>query len=72
MSHLNDIVGGLAEESYATCLYALYDSTTQVCSIARAGHPRPPWSIPTAVCTSPDSPPIRRSARRSRPSRPSR
>ncbi|MCX5188213.1 SpoIIE family protein phosphatase [Streptomyces sp. NBC_00268] len=41
MSHLNDIVGGLAEESYATCLYALYDSTTQVCSIARAGHPPP-------------------------------
>ncbi|GAA4002050.1 SpoIIE family protein phosphatase [Streptomyces sp. NBC_01352] len=41
MSHLNDIVGGMGEESYVTCLYALYDSTTQVCSIARAGHPPP-------------------------------
>jgi PAS domain S-box-containing protein len=41
MSHLNDIVGGMGEESYVTCLYALYDSTTQICSIARAGHPPP-------------------------------
>jgi PAS domain S-box-containing protein len=41
MSHLNDIVGGMAEESYATCLYAQYDSTTQICSVARAGHPPP-------------------------------
>ncbi|MEU1448219.1 SpoIIE family protein phosphatase [Streptomyces mirabilis] len=41
MSHLNHIVGGMAEESYATCLYALYDSTTQICSVARAGHPPP-------------------------------
>jgi PAS domain S-box-containing protein len=41
MSHLNDIVAGMGEESYVTCLYALYDSTTRVCSIARAGHPPP-------------------------------
>ncbi|MER6015851.1 SpoIIE family protein phosphatase, partial [Streptomyces bluensis] len=41
MGHLNDIVGGMGEGSYVTCLYALYDSTTQVCSIARAGHPPP-------------------------------
>ena len=41
MSHLNDIVGGLGEDSYATCLYALYDSTTRVCAFARAGHPPP-------------------------------
>jgi PAS domain S-box-containing protein len=41
MSHLNDLVMGMGEESYVTCLYALYDSTTQVCSIARAGHPPP-------------------------------
>ena len=41
MSHLNDIVGGMGEESYVTCLYALYDSTTRVCSISRAGHPPP-------------------------------
>ncbi|MCF1600082.1 SpoIIE family protein phosphatase, partial [Streptomyces muensis] len=41
MSHLNDIVGGMGEESYVTCLYALYDSTTRVCSISGAGHPPP-------------------------------
>ncbi|MFJ9582513.1 SpoIIE family protein phosphatase [Streptomyces acidicola] len=41
MGHLNDIVGGMGEDSYVTCLYALYDSTTQNCSIARAGHPPP-------------------------------
>ncbi|MER5429099.1 SpoIIE family protein phosphatase [Streptomyces sp. NPDC002588] len=41
MSHLNDIVGGMGEGSYATCLYALYDSTTRVCSLVRAGHPPP-------------------------------
>ncbi|MBV9024375.1 MAG: SpoIIE family protein phosphatase [Streptomycetaceae bacterium] len=41
MSHLNDIVSGLGEDSYATCLYALYDSTTRICTIARAGHPPP-------------------------------
>ncbi|MFE5815835.1 SpoIIE family protein phosphatase [Streptomyces sp. NPDC056479] len=41
MNHLNDIVGAMGEESYVTCLYALYDSTTRVCSIARAGHPPP-------------------------------
>ncbi|MFI7408165.1 SpoIIE family protein phosphatase [Streptomyces sp. NPDC049627] len=41
MSHLNDIVGAMGEESYVTCLYALYDSTTRSCSISRAGHPPP-------------------------------
>ncbi|WP_369276246.1 SpoIIE family protein phosphatase [Streptomyces sp. R11] len=34
MSHVNDIVGGMGEESYVTCPYALYDSTTRICSIA--------------------------------------
>ncbi|CAM5739669.1 hypothetical protein SALBM311S_00334 [Streptomyces alboniger] len=41
MGHLNDIVAGMGESSYATCLYALYDSTTGVCSVVRAGHPPP-------------------------------
>ncbi|MEW1827190.1 SpoIIE family protein phosphatase [Streptomyces sp. NPDC088196] len=41
MSHLNELVAGMGEESYVTCLYALYDSTTQICSIAGAGHPPP-------------------------------
>ncbi|MGW0845565.1 SpoIIE family protein phosphatase [Streptomyces sp. NPDC002787] len=51
MSHLNDIVGNMGEESYATCLYALYDSTTRICSIARAGHPPPALVRPDgSVC----------------------
>ncbi len=41
MGHLNDIVVGMGETSYVTCLYALYDSTTRVCSLVRAGHPPP-------------------------------
>ncbi|MFJ5213942.1 SpoIIE family protein phosphatase [Streptomyces sp. NPDC088354] len=41
MNHLNDIVSGLGEDSYATCLYVLYDSTTGTCSVTRAGHPPP-------------------------------
>ncbi|MGW3137212.1 SpoIIE family protein phosphatase [Streptomyces sp. NPDC001139] len=41
LGHLNDIVAGMGEASYATCLYALYDSTTGRCSVARAGHPPP-------------------------------
>ncbi|MFJ6893211.1 SpoIIE family protein phosphatase [Streptomyces hokutonensis] len=40
MSRLNDIVGGLGEDSYATCLYAIYDPTTLHCSFVRAGHPQ--------------------------------
>ncbi|MFE4824864.1 SpoIIE family protein phosphatase [Streptomyces sp. NPDC056704] len=46
MGHLNDIVGDMGEDSYATCLYALYDSTTEVCSVARAGHPPPALVYP--------------------------
>ncbi|MFJ2215178.1 SpoIIE family protein phosphatase [Streptomyces sp. NPDC101062] len=41
MSHLNEIVGDLGEDSFVTCLFALYDSTTRICSFARAGHPPP-------------------------------
>ncbi|MGW0710256.1 SpoIIE family protein phosphatase [Streptomyces sp. NPDC002643] len=40
MVRLNDIVGGLGDDSYATCLYAVYDPTTLVCSFVRAGHPQ--------------------------------
>ncbi|MGW1065439.1 SpoIIE family protein phosphatase [Streptomyces aureus] len=41
MGHLNDIVSGLGEHSYATCLFALYDSTDGSCTMVRAGHPPP-------------------------------
>lgn len=41
MSHLNQIVGGLGEDSFATCLYALHDPTTGICTLTLAGHPPP-------------------------------
>ncbi|MFK4189825.1 SpoIIE family protein phosphatase [Streptomyces sparsogenes] len=41
LGHLNEVVGSLGEDSYATCLYALYDPATRVCSFACAGHPPP-------------------------------
>ncbi|MFD3925753.1 SpoIIE family protein phosphatase [Streptomyces sp. NPDC058614] len=40
MGRLNDIVSDLGEDSYATCLYAIYDPTTLLCTFVRAGHPQ--------------------------------
>ncbi|WNZ10013.1 SpoIIE family protein phosphatase [Streptomyces sp. 11x1] len=54
MGHLNDIVGSMGEDSYATCLYALYDSTTQVCSLVRAGHPPPAVVLPDGTVRFPE------------------
>jgi len=41
LSHLNDLVYGLGDDMFATCLYAIYDPVTRLCSFARAGHPPP-------------------------------
>jgi len=41
LAHLNDIVNGLGEDSFATCLYAIYDPVTRICAFAQAGHPPP-------------------------------
>ncbi|MFF5585736.1 SpoIIE family protein phosphatase [Streptomyces hygroscopicus] len=41
MSNLNDIVSDMAEDSYVTCLYALYDATARTCCLVCAGHPPP-------------------------------
>jgi serine phosphatase RsbU (regulator of sigma subunit)/anti-sigma regulatory factor (Ser/Thr protein kinase) len=41
LGHLNDLVGTLGEDAYATCLYAVYDPVTRICSFSRAGHPPP-------------------------------
>ncbi|MFD0331875.1 SpoIIE family protein phosphatase [Streptacidiphilus monticola] len=38
---LNRIVSELGDDFYATCLYALYDPSTGVCTFADAGHPPP-------------------------------
>jgi len=41
LGHLNDLVNGLDDDSFATCLYAIYDPITRMCTMARAGHPPP-------------------------------
>ncbi|WP_329568091.1 ATP-binding SpoIIE family protein phosphatase [Streptomyces sp. NBC_01361] len=60
LAHLNELVSGLGEDFYATCLYAVYDSTTGVCSVARAGHPPAAVALPdgtvSAAGAMPDPP----------------
>ncbi|WP_309500440.1 SpoIIE family protein phosphatase [Streptomyces shenzhenensis] len=46
LSHLNDTVSSLGDEFYATCLYAVYDPTSAVCTVANAGHPAPAVVLP--------------------------
>ncbi|WP_371552210.1 SpoIIE family protein phosphatase [Streptomyces sp. NBC_00554] len=41
LAHLNDLVSDLGDDFYATCLYAVYDPSTRVCTFAGAGHPPP-------------------------------
>lgn len=41
LAHLNDIVGDLGDDCFATCLYAVYDPASGSCTMARAGHPPP-------------------------------
>ncbi|MFI5630363.1 SpoIIE family protein phosphatase [Streptomyces sp. NPDC051664] len=40
----------------ATCIYAVYDPATRVCSFARAGHPPPLLVSPDGQVTTPDTP----------------
>jgi serine phosphatase RsbU (regulator of sigma subunit) len=46
LGHLSELVSGLGDDSFATCLYAIYDPTTAICSVARAGHPPPAIACP--------------------------
>jgi serine phosphatase RsbU (regulator of sigma subunit)/PAS domain-containing protein len=39
LGYLNELVSGLGDDSFATCLYAIYDPVTRICAFARAGHP---------------------------------
>jgi serine phosphatase RsbU (regulator of sigma subunit) len=41
LSHLNDLVAGLGDDCFVTCLYAIYDPVARTCAYARAGHPPP-------------------------------
>nr|WTB35103.1 SpoIIE family protein phosphatase [Streptomyces sp. NBC_00830] len=48
-----DITGPIAG---ATCLYAIYDSVTRRCSMARAGHPPPALVLPDGTVEFPELP----------------
>ncbi|MEU6908986.1 SpoIIE family protein phosphatase [Streptomyces coeruleorubidus] len=56
LSRLNDLVSDLGDDFYATCLYAVYDPTDQVCAIARAGHPPPALVQPDGTVHFPQLP----------------
>ncbi|AMW09021.1 protein phosphatase [Streptomyces qaidamensis] len=65
LTHLDNLVGRLDREDPdgkgagvigATCLYAVYDPTTQRCLMARAGHPPPAVVHPDGTVIYPDLP----------------
>ncbi|WP_159765888.1 SpoIIE family protein phosphatase [Streptomyces sp. HM190] len=65
LTHLDNLVSRLDREDPAshgagiigaTCLYAIYDPTTQQCSMARAGHPPPALVRPDGTVSFPDLP----------------
>jgi serine phosphatase RsbU (regulator of sigma subunit)/anti-sigma regulatory factor (Ser/Thr protein kinase) len=65
LTHLDNLVGRLDREDPAlegtgiigaTCLYAVYDPTTQQCTVARAGHPPPALVRPDGTVSFPDLP----------------
>ncbi|GGJ44450.1 SpoIIE family protein phosphatase [Streptomyces brasiliensis] len=65
LTHLDDVLTRLREENEnpdqsgdlgATCIYAVYDPTSQLCSIACAGHPPPAMVQPDGTATFLDIP----------------
>jgi PAS domain-containing protein/anti-sigma regulatory factor (Ser/Thr protein kinase) len=51
LGHLNDIVGELGTDSFATCLYGIYDPVTRRLSYASAGQPPPAVAHPDGTVT---------------------
>jgi hypothetical protein len=74
LTHLDTLVARLDREEYgehlavggsgivgATCLYAIYDPTSQLCTLARAGHPQPALVRPdgtVSILELPAGPPL--------------
>ncbi|MFI6445642.1 SpoIIE family protein phosphatase [Kitasatospora sp. NPDC050543] len=67
LTHLDNLVARLDREESseepagtgiigATCLYAIYDPTSQRCTVSRAGHPPPAVVLPDGTVTFPDLP----------------
>jgi PAS domain S-box-containing protein len=46
LARLNAIVNDFGEDSFATCLYAVYDPTARTLALASAGHPPPAIVLP--------------------------
>ncbi|MEU6779440.1 SpoIIE family protein phosphatase [Nonomuraea angiospora] len=57
LTHLNDVVSGLGDDFFATCLYLVYDATTRSCVVTRAGHPPPAVVHPDGSVHFPDADP---------------
>ncbi|MER6735654.1 SpoIIE family protein phosphatase [Streptomyces puniciscabiei] len=51
LGHLNDIVSELGTDSFATCLYGIYDPVTRRLSYASAGQPPPAVAHPDGTVT---------------------
>ncbi|MFI9805722.1 SpoIIE family protein phosphatase [Streptomyces sp. NPDC052301] len=51
LGHLNDIVGDLGNDAFATCLYGVYDPVTRRLSYASAGQPPPAVAHPDGTVT---------------------
>ncbi|WP_327136461.1 PP2C family protein-serine/threonine phosphatase [Streptomyces sp. NBC_01340] len=54
--HLNDIVSGLGDGFYATCLCIVYDPVSRMCQAITAGHPPPVILRPDGTSYFPDLP----------------
>ncbi|MFE5329391.1 SpoIIE family protein phosphatase [Embleya sp. NPDC056575] len=57
LGHLDDIVVGLGELHYATCVYVVYDPVARTCEFASAGHMPPILVPPTGRPRVVDNPP---------------
>ncbi|MFF3918669.1 SpoIIE family protein phosphatase [Streptomyces sp. NPDC001852] len=51
LGHLNDIVGDLGNDAFATCLYGIYDPVSRRLSYASAGQPPPAVAHPDGTVT---------------------
>ncbi|MFE1881001.1 SpoIIE family protein phosphatase [Streptomyces diastatochromogenes] len=51
LGHLNDIVGELGNDAFATCLYGIYDPVSRCLSYASAGQPPPAVAHPDGTVT---------------------